>query len=45
MRPFKKVPVVRIILEDLTSLPERVSNPLISFLLKINLFTGSEKNA
>ena len=42
IKPFKKVPVVRIIFDDLTSLPDRVVNPIISLFLKLNLITGSE---
>ena len=43
IKPFKKVPVVNIIFEDLISFPDCVIKPIISLLLKINLITGSEK--
>ena len=34
IKPFKKVPVVRIILDDFTYLPDWVANPTISLFLK-----------
>ena len=39
----KKVPVVSINLEHKTFLPSLVSKPFITFLLKLNFITGSEK--
>ena len=43
IKPFKKVPVVRIILDALISLPDWVEKPIISLFLKLNFITGSEK--
>ena len=43
IKPFKKVPVVRINLLHLTLFPFSVINPFISLLEKIKLTTGSEK--
>ena len=43
MRPFKKVPVVKINLEHNISLPFSVWKPLILFLSKIKPIIGSEK--
>ena len=43
IKPFKKVPVVRITFDDRTFLPSCVLKPTILFLSKINSITGSEK--
>ena len=43
IRPFKKVPVVKINLEHNISLPFSVWKPLILFLSKIKPIMGSEK--
>ena len=43
IRPFKKVPVVKINLEHNISLPFSVWKPLILFLSKMKPVIGSEK--
>ncbi len=43
INPFKKVPVVSIILLQLTFLPFNVRKPFIVLFEKINFITGSEK--
>jgi hypothetical protein len=43
IKPFKNVPVVKIILDEIIFLPDFVVKLFIVFLLKLNLITGSEK--